>query len=281
MADFSDILLASDFDHTLTDLNDRIPPQNLEAIHYFMEKGGIFTVASGRGIPLFREKAKLVPVNAPCILSNGAVRYDYRSETLSHVEPMLPEFARRVAAAVRAYDSSLCLEVQCLDCHYIYGSNPGRDAFLARSGIRAAHVENDPPAPWLKLVVCAAEGNVLETYDEVPREKLAAFDRLIAYLERFCSGRCYVARSMPRVVEIGSLSASKGAAARALARELGRRRLVCVGDAMNDVSMLQAADLAFCPADCDPALRDAPYCRLTVPCGDGAIAAVIAALDAK
>ena len=65
MGRFSNVLLASDFDHTLTDMSGQIPARNLEAIAAFQAEGGIFTVASGRSIPMFRKKAELVPVNAP------------------------------------------------------------------------------------------------------------------------------------------------------------------------------------------------------------------------
>ena len=65
MGRFSNVLLASDFDHTLTDMSGQIPARNLEAIAAFQAEGGIFTVASGRSIPMFRKKAALVPVNAP------------------------------------------------------------------------------------------------------------------------------------------------------------------------------------------------------------------------
>ena len=37
---FSDILLAVDFDRTLTATDSTIPERNIEAIRYFMENGG-------------------------------------------------------------------------------------------------------------------------------------------------------------------------------------------------------------------------------------------------
>jgi len=55
MGRFSNVLLASDFDHTLTDMSGQIPARNLEAIAAFQAEGGIFTVASGRSIPMFRK----------------------------------------------------------------------------------------------------------------------------------------------------------------------------------------------------------------------------------
>lgn len=44
MGNFDGLLLASDFDDTLYDLDLRIPERNLEAIGYFTGQGGRFTV---------------------------------------------------------------------------------------------------------------------------------------------------------------------------------------------------------------------------------------------
>ena len=279
MGKFSSIMIASDFDRTLTDPQDQIPQSNLDAIRYFIDEGGTFTVASGRSIPLFRERAALVPVNAPCILGNGAVLYDYQTETLHRFEPLDEEFAPKIIAAARAYDNSLSVEVQCLDAHYIYGADTTRDRFLAASGVKPIHVEKDPPFPWMKIVVCAADDHVIESYDEVAPEKLEKFRLLMEYIDRFCREKCCATRSMPRLIEIGTNTCDKGTAARTLANTLGRKTLVCAGDAMNDLAMLREADLAFCPADCDPALRTLPFLRLVSPCSKGAVADVIRALD--
>ena len=54
-------------------------------------------------------------------------------------------------------------------------------------------------------------------------------------------------------------------------RQLGRKTLVCGGDALNDLAMLDEADYAFCPADGTVAHRYPNVC----PCGEGAVAEVI------
>lgn len=56
MGRFSNVLLASDFDHTLTDMSGQIPARNLEAIAAF-RRGRHFTVASRRSIPCSSKKA--------------------------------------------------------------------------------------------------------------------------------------------------------------------------------------------------------------------------------
>ena len=60
-------------------------------------------------------------------------------------------------------------------------------------------------------------------------------------------------------------------AARDLQKQVGKKILICVGDADNDVPMLQGADYAYCPADGVVADRFETVC----PCSEGAVADVI------
>ena len=54
-------------------------------------------------------------------------------------------------------------------------------------------------------------------------------------------------------------------------KKLGKKILVCVGDAENDLCMLEGADYAFCPSDGIVAERFSNVCT----CGEGAVADVI------
>ena len=75
----------------------------------------------------------------------------------------------------------------------------------------------------------------------------------------------------PRILDIQAKGVSKGNAALALKDRLNKKILVAIGDAENDISMLNAADYAFCPADAVVADRF-PNVR---DCGNAAIADVI------
>ena len=75
----------------------------------------------------------------------------------------------------------------------------------------------------------------------------------------------------PRILDVHAKGVSKGVAAVELKQKLGKKILVCVGDAENDITMLDAADYAFCPADAVIAARYETVCN----CGDGAVADVI------
>jgi len=82
MGKFSDVLLTVDYDRTLTAPDSSIPERNLEAIRYFMENDGAFTVNTGRSVPMIQAFRDRVPVNAPLLLYNGSAAYDLAAEKL-------------------------------------------------------------------------------------------------------------------------------------------------------------------------------------------------------
>ena len=82
---------------------------------------------------------------------------------------------------------------------------------------------------------------------------------------------CEVFRAATRIIDVHAKGVSKNRSARELQQRLGRKILVCVGDAHNDISMLDGADYAFAPSDGIIADRYETVC----PCGEGAVADVI------
>ena len=275
MGKFSNVFFASDFDHTLTSTENVLLSENLDAIRYFISEGGVFTVASGRSIPLFRPRAKLVPVNAPCILYNGAACYDYATESALYLYPMqedMPELVKKI----KAYDPALCIEVQGIDHHYSLGYSSRRDEFIRAEGVEAIHCSGEVPQPWIKLVVCP-DFELFTRLEDAP-EEAKKFQETEEFLKKICGDTYYVTRSMPFMLEVGDGRCSKGKAARELAKEYGRPVLVCAGDGLNDETMLKEADFAFAPSDHDSALQ-VPGVIETVPCSDGAVADAIRRLE--
>ncbi len=275
MGKFDGILLASDFDQTISDLKGTVPEANLQALDYFTAQGGRFCLNTGRSIPMARKRAMQLPCNAPCLLYNGAACYDYAQERLLFAHE-LPDFARELPALFAAED--ICMEIQGLQNHYATGPAHPRAYVLEQEGIQWQPLEK-MNEPWLKLIFCSNRGNIFEHYSTVPAEELERWGKLRDRFVELCAGRCYVTASLPRVIEISNAKCNKGVAARELAATLGCDRLVCAGDAMNDAQMLSMADFAFCPADAQPGILALPNIRPTVPCGEGAVAVAIELLE--
>ena len=78
MKKFEGMILACDMDGTLLDSNHRISPKNQQALDYFVEEGGRFTLATGRTFRAIQQYIPQLPFNAPSgpILRGHARKHD-------------------------------------------------------------------------------------------------------------------------------------------------------------------------------------------------------------
>ena len=268
---FSDVLLTVDYDRTLTDTHAVVPERNLEAIRYFMENGGTFTVNSGRSLPLTRCFRDMVPVNAPLLLYNGSAWYDLAKGELENgylidLDPVT------VIYELQAKFPDLTVEIQGVDNHYIFKKNPIWEAYNENNGGSWAYTTPDQTGPFLKFAVYSkfASKFAADMYVVDPREN-ARIQEAVAYLMERWADKVDTFRACPRILDVHCKGVSKLRSARQLQKKLGKKILVCVGDAENDLSMLEGADYAYCPADGVVADRFENVC----PCDEGAVADVI------
>ena len=272
MGIFSDVLLTVDFDRTLTAPNSTIPERNLEAIRYFIENGGAFTVNTGRSLPMTKVFRDIVPVSAPLLLYNGSAAYDPEKQEILNPALIPLEQARVIRRAMMLFPD-MTVEIQGLDAHYIFEENPAWDAFSEGNNCAWAHAQpEDDLGPFMKFALYgqlrSASVSALYDYTE---EEIRRFDDVERQLREEFGAYCEVFRAAPKIIDVHAKGVSKAIAARALQKKLGRSILVCVGDGENDVSMLNDADYAFAPADAIVAARYPNVCN----CADGAVADVI------
>ena len=81
--------------------------KNIEAIRYFMENGGAFTVNTGRSVPFSREIMEKIPMNAAFLGYNGSLAME-NGEPLFFYEIDLPleETLYRICREFPGYRSS-------------------------------------------------------------------------------------------------------------------------------------------------------------------------------
>ena len=270
MGKFDKVLLTVDFDRTLTAPDSTIPQRNLDAIEYFMAEGGAFTINTGRSTSTFAKYLDTLPRNAPLLLYNGSAAYDNGKlqdlrildmdvwETMAQMEEMFPE---------------LNLEIQGVASHYLINERPEMVALYKALGWQHKPVKKgDDIGPFIKF---ALFGQIRDTtvghlfYGS--EEEIARLDFAESEIHRLYGDKVEVYRAAPRIIDVHSKGVSKLNAARDLQTKLGKEILVCVGDAENDVTMLDGADYAYCPADGVVASRYETVCN----CADGAVADVI------
>lgn len=272
MGIFSDVLLTVDYDRTLTAPDGTIPEQNLEAIRYFMDNGGAFTINTGRSMPMTKVFRDRVPVNAPLLLYNGSAAYDLKEKRLTFMHLLDMDLWETVHELMETFPN-LTVEVQGLDAHYNFVENPMFDAFSINNDCAyGLALPGQDLGPFMKFTLYGTfHTKYLSDMFAGTPEEVAEIDAAQKLLEEKYAGKIEVARAAARIIDVQAKGVSKKRSARELQEYLGRKILVCVGDATNDLSMLEGADYAFVPSDAYLAPRFPNVCK----CADGAVAEVI------
>ena len=175
MGKFSDILLTVDYDRTLTAPDSSIPERNLEAIRYFMENDGAFTVNTGRSVPMIQVFRDRVPVNAPLLLYNGSAAYDLAAEKLLFCHEIQLDMWQTVRECMTLFPD-LTVEVQGLDAHYRFTENPAWDAFSDNNQCARGFAQpGDDLGPFLKFTLYGEfrDVTVASMFDGTPEEMAA------------------------------------------------------------------------------------------------------------
>ena len=281
MMDFSKILLASDYDRTMTGLDGTIPPVNLEAVSTFMAMGGAFTIATGRSKPMFACQLPKLQVNAPVILANGGAVWWPEDDRVAIRFPM-PTGWKEALWEIHQRFPGLRMELQGLRAHSCFGHDDLRDAYLIRNGFQAEYPDWDKVDDVILNASFYAPfrsaGHVL--YTETTSEEEQPFVELEQLILAQYGDLFDAVRSMPRMIEVLPKGCGKGHTARWLADTLNRPVLYCAGDAPNDLQMLQEADEAFIPTSADPEMRGRGFTEVA-SCDQGTIAAIIEMLQTR
>ena len=267
---FSDVLLTVDYDRTMTGPDSKIPQRNLDAVDFFMKNGGTFTINTGRSVSSFKKHLGKVPVNAPILMYNGSARWD--KGKLTNLK-LLDFDLWDTVKILRSTFPNMNLEIQGVDLHYLIDPEPAYVAFYdaLKWGYQISQ-PGDDLGPFMKFALAGSprKKSVATLYDTDAAED-ALFDAAQEKILELWGEKVEVYRAAPRIIDVHAKGVSKIAAARQLQQELGKKILVCAGDAENDIPMLEGADYAFCPADGMVADRFPNVCN----CADGAIAEVI------
>ena len=279
MQKFRNVLLASDFDNTLVytqgalERGEDIPPmsaRNREAVDYFLANGGFFTVATGRALPAFAQFASALPVNAPCVIANGAAIYDFAgnryvetafldADIYDHVDALLARFPR------------LCFEIYHDDrrIHVLHPNRFSRNhEHLTRAGTVEVGAFREVDLPVIKLLF---------------EEEKPLLDEVYAFIRSRSWGERYeLIFSSDHLLELTRRGATKGGMILKLAALLGvaRRDIYCIGDHNNDIPMLKVSEIGFAPENATDEVK-ASGARIVCHCRDGALADVVDILDKR
>ena len=268
MGKFDGVLFFSDYDDTLYNLKLTVTPEHRAAVRYFMDKGGRFSIATGRAHRTFTpqiEKERL-EFNAPVVLSNGAAIYDYQAGRYLVRTRLDPATADRMEELCAQFPD-LAFEAYHGEDIYVHNPNIVTMTHLKRVGV--PHITcpiREMPAPWNKVIMEQDEPYLKEVQ---------------AYVLRHWSDSYEAILSNRYLLEITEKGSNKGTMVARVARllNISPERVYCIGDNQNDIPMLAQSAIPFAPANCSQPVKDWGA-HILCHCDNSAVAQAIALLDA-
>jgi Cof subfamily protein (haloacid dehalogenase superfamily) len=236
MGKFKNSVLISDFDGTLINKEGNISKENIDAINYYIDNGGIFCGATGRthlGVDKMREA---LPVVAPWILFNGAGVYDFRSNEFVHVDSIDSSTLLPIAKEVMDKLPYMNVQVTTGKMQYFVNSNGRPDPIVIEENqlYEEKNIE-EINEPWIKLIFNGSQ-------KDLKKIEMIILERLDQETFRyFYSGKSYL--------EIMGRKVSKGTGLKALVESLtdNIEKIYAIGDYYNDVELLMGADISAAP----------------------------------
>ncbi len=234
-----DYLIYCDMDGTLLshwNLGPVVPKANMDALRAFIQAGGAVSIATGRQYTDTLSFFEDIRFSAPLVLNNGGCIYDQNEGRVIHRDTLPLSCVKEAVEYVKRRDD-LWIVVADEENIYQLSESPEKDARANDGFPRLMLDESELLAldAGKLCYICADPADMEALWADVDkmesRPLITGFQSAPIYLE---------------VVKKGVSKATGIKKAAALAG-LESRRLVCIGDYLNDYDMLKMADIAACP----------------------------------
>jgi hypothetical protein len=241
----NNIFLIADADGTLLTDDKRISDTDKAAIRELIASGGLFTIATGRGLALAKIVADELDLQIPAVIFNGAAVYDFkRGEFLWQCA--LLEAAKDCIKPVTERFPTVAVEILRSDDIYVTSTNRLEEEHLALGWTKPIRCEFDevPPDGWLKILLIDEPENI---------------DKIIEFMSGMNCKDVHLVRSAPMYYEVLPSGVNKGTGFKKLLEimDIRDKYIVAAGDFMNDLEMLEMADLGVAVANAADCVKEA------------------------
>lgn len=235
MNSYEKYILISDLDGTLINSKQEVSRENREAVKYFIDNGGVFSIATGRNTQNIRPYIKGLEINGPCILYNGSAVYDFGREKFFNTEYLENKLVIDYIEYCMDRFNGMVVEIFTPDKMYIVTPEENVDPFVLRENqeFELADIKEVFKKNWIKVMLSDSHQNLLEA------EKTLKAYGLEEQVGSVFSHEYYF--------EILKKDISKGAALKYIRQmeEYKDRSIVAVGDFDNDIEMIKGADVGI------------------------------------
>ena len=244
-------ILIVDADGTLLTDEKGVLPVDKAAIAEFIENGGLFTVATGRGVAAARSVVETIGLDLlslPLVVFNGAAIYDFKKEKFLWKCGLCGSAKEYVETLLQRFPV-LGTEILVDDDVYVIRTNDFEEEHLAFAGIEPIRCDYSevPKDGWIKVLLI-----------DTPE----AIDEVVAFCEESICEQTHIVRSSPMYYEILPQNVNKWTGIEKLFEltELSNRssyRIITAGDYMNDLEMIKNSDIGVAPMNAQEVVKDA------------------------
>ncbi len=231
-------VLVCDIDGTLVGEDKTVPPGVVGAVKAAQECGVRICLATGRMWEAARPFVDAIGADPPIILYNGGLVYDFTADRTLWTHPLPRQQALRIVPVLRRFQRVSPL-LFIGGKVYAERRTPLADLYARRNRVP---YELAPAADNVPAFEALLTGDPMKFLIVGAPADLAAVSAALAAVPDFAVTQVY---SQADYLEILPAGTSKGVALPVLAQAAGvpLSRVVAVGDAENDLAMLQAAGL--------------------------------------
>jgi Cof subfamily protein (haloacid dehalogenase superfamily) len=263
--DFKGILLITDLDDTAFDSSHRISEKNFAAALEFINGGGAFSVATGRGVKSVARYG--LPINAPSILFNGTAIFDFKSGEFLWRLPLQGPYKELMRDLIEKFPG-LGAEWVTLEDYVVLTDNDGV----------TNHLNVVESIPFIK-----ADVSELDKLDQ-PMKFMFAWDvenltKVLEYINfkiktENLPFKCNF--SYPALMELTDINAGKGAALKRLSEttKIPLQKIIAMGDAFSDFEMIKNAGVGLAAGNSPKEVRDGADAALR-DCDSNALEAAV------
>ncbi len=266
---FDGLLIVSDMDGTLLTEEKTISKENLDAIRYFREHGGKFTVASGRVYQSLESYFDEIEPEIPVISHNGGIIKNPLTNELLYAKRLSGNY-KDVIKEIHKKFPWLGIEAFIPEEILFFIDNPyvrkhiNDEKIFPDNKIQWHSLEEDTPE-WCKILMAA------ETHE---------VDMLEQMIPPLYPQYSFV-RSEEHYFELLPKGVHKGSALTELLNilNISPNKCYAVGDNMNDKEMLKVAGCGIAVANANQGLKELADVVLDVTCEEHVIKSVVEMLD--
>ena len=267
MLKFSNTVLITDLDGTLLPQSKILNEKDLNAIEYFRQNGGIFTIATGRIIQASEQFFDTLKPDAPVILNNGGLIYNVdKKETV--YEHCIDETAMDYTIALMKKFPEMGVEINFPDGIFVVRMTEWERLHLNMTHLPYTEksLEEIPKSGWCKVLYSMGGGRVRELSDYA---EAMGWDKT-----SFVISGDFLFECLPK-------GCTKGSALKKLweLEKWDTFTVAAAGDYNNDLEMLEFADIAIAPQNAQDIVKSSADYVTKATCEEGAIAEAIEYLD--